>query len=284
MLRKLIRLIAFLIAIALPVWLGLAAAQDRVMRRPLYPVSTFLPSDLSNLKAWYRANTISGKSDGDLVASWADDSGSGNPLYDKADSAKSPTYKTNQINSLPALSFDGTSDELRTGASGVDANFNSGASVHTIFMVLQDNTTDTSSGHPWLVYDNSGTPVWNLQRYTPSTTARIVSWNTGASAFACSGTVSNGTASPGDWHIISAVIRTSDNQIYVDGVASTATSTTGTNNSGAQPLWMGAEFECCHAKVKIAEAYIYASALSDTDRHSNESYLSSKYGISVSVQ
>lgn len=262
-----------------------------ILRRPLF-VSNFSPSDLSNLKLWYKADAMVANSDatndGDAVQKWTDSVVGNNwPLYDQGSSTKRPTYKTNQINSLPAVSFDGSSDELRTGTSGGGgSSVTWGSTTATTFAVLQDNSPNPTAGVSvcWLhADDGSGSPMWLLSRYNNTTTARFRGFNTTPTSFDITGTVSNGTAGS-DWHILSAVRRASDVQLYIDGVAITLVSTTGTNQNKSTPLWIGGIFGGGFTVMKLSEAYVYTSALSDADRHSNESYLSSKYGISVSVQ
>ena len=64
---------------------------------------SFLPA--GNLAGWYKADAITGLSDGDAVASWVDSSGNGNTLTQSTSGAK-PSYETNEVNSLPIVRFD----------------------------------------------------------------------------------------------------------------------------------------------------------------------------------
>ena len=58
-----------------------------------------------NLAGWYKADAITGLSDGDAVDSWVDSSGNGNTLTQSTSGAK-PSYETNEVNSLPVVRFD----------------------------------------------------------------------------------------------------------------------------------------------------------------------------------
>lgn len=58
-----------------------------------------------NLAGWYKADAITGLTDGDAVASWVDSSGQGNTLTQSTSGAK-PSYETNELNSLPVVRFD----------------------------------------------------------------------------------------------------------------------------------------------------------------------------------
>jgi hypothetical protein len=58
--------------------------------------------------AHYDASAITGKSDGDAVTSWEDQSGNN---YDAAAPTTGPTYKVSIVNGYPILRFSGNSDE-----------------------------------------------------------------------------------------------------------------------------------------------------------------------------
>jgi len=64
---------------------------------------SFLPS--GNLSGWYKADAITGLSDGAAVASWVDSSGRSNTLAQSTSGAQ-PSYETNELNSLPIVRFD----------------------------------------------------------------------------------------------------------------------------------------------------------------------------------
>jgi hypothetical protein len=64
---------------------------------------SFLPS--GNLSGWYKADAITGKSDGDAVDSWTDSSGRSNTLTQSTAGAQ-PSYETDEINTLPIVRFD----------------------------------------------------------------------------------------------------------------------------------------------------------------------------------
>jgi hypothetical protein len=76
-------------------------------------VTSFTPASISNISLWYAANSITGKVDGDAIASWSDLSGNGNNMV-QATGTKQPLYKTGQVNGLPALRFDSTDDAMGT--------------------------------------------------------------------------------------------------------------------------------------------------------------------------
>ena len=59
----------------------------------------------THLYAWFNAGAITGLSNGASVSSWADQSGNSRNLTGV--SGKNPTYATSNLNSLPALVFNG---------------------------------------------------------------------------------------------------------------------------------------------------------------------------------
>src|SRR3954469_9648135 len=101
-------------------------------------LSGFLPSDLSGLVAWYKAdgsvyNTgTTQATNGQTVATWVDSSPSAKNVV-QASAGNKPTFVTNQVNGKAVLLFDGVDDEL--AASGFSNNF-----ARHVFVVLKINT------------------------------------------------------------------------------------------------------------------------------------------------
>jgi hypothetical protein len=73
---------------------------------PVGGAPAFVPTDIAGLQLWLDAAQITGKSDGDLLASWLDVSGNSNNAS-QATAGLKPTYKTSIINSLPVVRCDG---------------------------------------------------------------------------------------------------------------------------------------------------------------------------------
>ncbi|MGH7549819.1 MAG: S8 family serine peptidase [Gemmatimonadota bacterium] len=71
------------------------------------------PGTIPNLDLWLRADRIEGLADGDPVSLWTDQSGSCNNASQSV-ASKRPTYRVNQLNGLPAVSFDATDDGMAT--------------------------------------------------------------------------------------------------------------------------------------------------------------------------
>lgn len=77
------------------------------------------PDTVGTLLVWYTADFFLGLSDGDQVATWPDLSGNAWHAT-QTTSNKQPLYKTNILNSLPSLRFDGVDDDLLI-AAGLNA-------------------------------------------------------------------------------------------------------------------------------------------------------------------
>lgn len=70
------------------------------------------PSSLSGLYSWFKADAVTGASDGAGVGLWSDQSGRGAHADSTAFPTDWPIYKTGQVNGLPVLRWDGVDDEL----------------------------------------------------------------------------------------------------------------------------------------------------------------------------
>lgn len=66
---------------------------------------SFSPLDIAGLAAWFKADSLT-LSDGDAVSTWNDSSGNSRDATGGGGSAD-PIYKTNVINGLPVVRFDG---------------------------------------------------------------------------------------------------------------------------------------------------------------------------------
>ncbi len=95
------------------------------------------------LLLWLKADSISA-SDGDVISSWDDQSGNG-LHFTQSDSTKAPVFKTNIINGLPALRFDGVNDVLEGISLGqIGQAANNGWQI-SLDVVLANYTTSGST-------------------------------------------------------------------------------------------------------------------------------------------
>jgi hypothetical protein len=71
----------------------------------------FSPADLPGLQLWLAADKLTGLINGDALGVWPDVSGNGRDATQITLSQK-PTYRTNGLNGLPVVRFDGVDDVL----------------------------------------------------------------------------------------------------------------------------------------------------------------------------
>jgi len=116
---------------------------------PSTPSNAVTPGEINifdSVSLWLKADDITGLNDGDSLTTWEDSSI--NDL-DATQSTvdKKPIYKTNMINSQPAVRFDGVNDLLVTPSTSAAAGV-------TIFSVVK--SADTSGGYLlWLGGNNN---------------------------------------------------------------------------------------------------------------------------------
>jgi hypothetical protein len=216
-----------------------------------------VPSDIAGLEAWFKADAIVGKADGDALSQWDDSSGNGVHLT-QATGSFQPTYQTNELNALPVVRFDGTDDRMSV-AVAADAS-------RTVFVVAKQAA------------DASQRMVLGFGAGNTSRLGRILSAQWGYAQNAAGGNVDLG-GTPTDWTTVTLRVNSAASlDAYVDGGAptnfdphdtiSTATSFgIGARGDGTQLYWNG----------DIAEAFFFNTALSDVDRESMEDYLTLKW-------
>lgn len=237
-------------------------------------------TEITDLKAWYKADEIGGLSDGDPVTTWSDSSGNSVDLS-QTGSAR-PTYKTSIINGLPVVRFDGSDDLLSS------SSFSSGtpglmfASVFRVSTLKDYNALigihDSSlpaypskylnqhfyaSGHCLQGHNNTGAS-WTI-------------WNTGISAattYILS--MTHAQKSPGvdsvcsingrDTHTINSTSHTSANQ-------ATGTAYIHLGYTGLSASYFNGD---------IAELVVFRYT-SDREWIWIEGYLADKYGLTLAV-
>lgn len=101
-----------------------------------------LPNSLSDLKLWLKADALTSINDGETVTTWSDSSGNGYDLT-QSNSSYKPLYKTNILNSMPGIRFDGSNDSLQNTAF-VNSAALTGDPPLSVFMVFKRNNSKGS--------------------------------------------------------------------------------------------------------------------------------------------
>lgn len=234
-----------------------------------------IPSDLSNLKLWLKADGIKGLIDGAQIPLWQDDSGQGNSAAGSG--SVFPLYKVNVVNGQPAARFSGANGfQLDTAR---EAAFDLATS--TIFVVAKrtagstifsKNTTSFGPGDTrrrkiqiilgdlTMGYSNGSDSVGGVTRAVPAT----------ISGFAIYAVVSRGDSDHdvvrnGD--VLNSVV------VFYDSVYNDARVEIGQAFSNGAERFTG----------DIAEVIVYSGGLSNANRAAIEGYLFTKYNIAVPV-
>lgn len=232
--------------------------------------TSYDPSTMgSNLKAWYKADAITGLSNGSAVSSWSDSSGNSNTAS-QGTATNQPTYRTSIINGQPVVRFDGTNDYM--GTSFIPPT---GANPRTIFTVTSNHST-TGTGRWVYAYGLSPNNTMYGLMNVISSTAYFANdyWNSNlTSSYTSSGTTP----------IISQVYNGTTDLMYANGTQVGTKTQTLATASGSLRLGARADTVTAYGGFDMAEMLVFDSALTATQRQMVETYLYRKYNISVST-
>lgn len=221
----------------------------------------FAASSLPFLYAWYKADSLVGLNNNDLISSFPDSGPNGYTLT--AAGGTRPSYLANAVNGLPAIHH--------SGASGL--------SISGI----------ATQAQPFTI-----TIVSHLRVYSGvDSTAFFVTY--GAGAYCChfshDGTNNKIRIESGTWlpesgnssdafHIITGTFNGANSRLYIDTslVASGNAGSYGIGTAGASGITFGG-FTGGQFGADTAEAVVFIKALSDSERGTVETYLKAKYGL-----
>lgn len=251
----------------------------------------FSPSDLSNLVLWLKSDTGvlaesgAAATDTDPVATWQDQSGEGNNFVQTL-AGSMPLMSENAVNSLPAVVFWGNDDTMWCDSvlAQADVSF-------TIFFVCNIGANQDDNAEPY-----------SLMGCTEGAYANIdLMWahSDHANANRCYFGIDAGAGQRieednwmatlyGSYHILTYRITSGDaggQVVWKDGADSASNSGAGAAKSATNGKhWLaryGGSTPDTFSTVGIAEIIIYSDALSDADKYSVESYLSTRYNIPI---
>lgn len=219
--------------------------------------------------AWQDASAETGYSDGDPLTPFTDQSGNGNSPA-QVTTSKKPTYKTGIQNGLSGVLGDGTDDFL-IDTAGVSLDTTQHLSN---FMVV--DLTDDGKLLGFTEGSNASNKCWELDLVGNKLYLRYGDGNGGNSDTSIIGTGNLQSTS------ILTIIRDGTScDVRVDG-------------SGVGSPTLSPYYDECDKYVLMArssgadpaggyyfEVLVYDEALSDTDRDDSESYLATKWGISI---
>lgn len=223
----------------------------------------FTATTVAGLRLWMKADSITGKNDGDAVTQWNDSSGQGNNTTQAVGGAQ-PTYRTSVQNGRPVVRFDGVDDNLLTAISSTVP------SQASLTVLVCAKTTTVTGAKRFCGYTSGGWSAGLSGTAMRFTTAAVKDYDSAASQWDISNFrvmtyIFDSAFNLNWWNNGKALAQTTHT---VDANSSTAAFAIGSSNN---EFWTG----------DIAEVLVYSSALSDNDRIKVQNYLGSKYGINV---
>lgn len=234
------------------------------------------PQTSSNLLLWLKSDQ-GVSTTGGAVDSWADQSGNSNNATNTG--ALRPTYSTGTANSgiLNSVTFNGTSQYLNL-PSGF-ANLTSGFSA---FAMIKPSSS-TATGTP-IVLGNTG-PSDAVVLKTVGTNAALYAWNSTTSSNV---TTTTNPISTSAFQLLEATFapgsspNTGVGKVFVGGTqqASSSTLVQTLANISRTTNRVGTSTQSTeYFAGDICEILVYANPITDTLRHSIESYMLSKYNV-----
>jgi hypothetical protein len=247
----------------------------------LTALPTSVPPDFDPLtlgpELWLKADALA-LADNDAVASWTDSSGNGNHATNVSGSQQ-PTYKTNIVNSLPVVRFDGTADHLYL--SGFMASAIAGEAVVVKKVVTDPAPSIARSG----LWDWDGVGGAGFATHHPYTDGTIYeTWGNTAQQ-----NLGNPTPSLAAWHIYDVMSKSGQMKAWLNGdnFATVGTNTVSFPGAGANAGSFGRSVNnagggtAYFLEGDIAEMLWFDYELTTTQRNNLKGYLADKYAITV---
>jgi hypothetical protein len=214
---------------------------------------------------WLDANSLS-MLDNENIAQFTDVSGNNN-TFTQLNSVKQPIYKTNIVNGMPVIRFDGVDDNMLS--SSISALESSNV---TWFIVYKQNVQKTcgiiassyaSESKKWRSYALSN-GVFKSVHYSPSIVH--VGYNDNYSSF----NFSSSHATPGNM------------KVYKEGVLTQTKNSAYTTPSSHNFVALGSFASMTHfLNGDVAEAFVFNSSLNSLERIIIENYLGAKYNLTI---
>ena len=242
------------------------------------PAVGFNPRDINSLQLWLDATEISA-ADSTSVATWNDLSGN-NFNATQTTSANQPTYRTNQVNGLPTIQFDGSNDflSLSGGALSILRNV-AGA---TTFVVYKASTALTIQVPIYFTKAIAGQTRFQVRKGATNT-FNILAGRLDAEAVEF--VTSTGTVNVGNYVLQSARIdyqNTLLQQFFkntLDGQKTDFLTSGNTSDTDSNDATLGNANSASYLNGNIAEIIVYNRTLSTAELTQVNTYLMAKWRI-----
>jgi hypothetical protein len=233
----------------------------------------FAPTDLgASLLAWWKADSLV-LANAAPVTSWTDSSGNGRTLT-QATAANQPAFSTAQVNGLPAVTFDGTTDFLATAAF---ASPTSGAAVFGLVRLVDADAYRT-------LFNHAAAATWAtpfsrvLLRATDQAAGRVWQYIV-EDATVVANTLNGSAAQTATWMIVEASYDQSNLLLLKTGTADGTKARTGALTSSTQPVFLGADTGGSENWNGAIAELVYCSQLDSTQRGQIRSYLQGRAAL-----
>ncbi len=226
-----------------------------------------LPTDTMTL--WLAADHIQGGTDGGTVAAWANDAPGNHPYFKMNTEASKPAFRTNQLNGLPGMRFDGLNDYMQATAEPLSALIT--GSEFTLFAVFNAASSDSSAPASYnnaiIIADNA--MWWGL--HMKSSNVLMFSYGLGDDH-------ADNSVTLGTWHMVSARHAGGALYAHLDGGSDVTVAAGDTGSLGGTIINVGGKGTLASSfDGSLAELIIYRNALSASDRQIVERHLATKY-------
>ena len=233
--------------------------------------SSFTPTQLSGLAAWYRADQLITQSGG-IISGWGDSSGSGdvNKNLSQSTSGDRPTYiaSDSAYNNHPTVNFIGANTQFLYSGTWTTPI----AGANTIFIIGNDDGNSSIA--------NGGDGEGFVDTYQDPSNENILFTNTTWGTYVTEGLVST-IPSYGLPTVVAAVFNGASSAIYIN--SSTANITGSDTAGGLTDLVLGNYNQIVSGVLpgyltgKIAEVIIYSRALTSTEITKVMTYAQTRY-------
>lgn len=227
-------------------------------------------SPVAGYRVWYDASQLLGYVNNDPVTTWTDLSVNGFNLT--SGTTFRPLYKTNALNGLPGIQFDGVDDKMTSLATIIQAGYQ-----NTIYMVIKGlDAPVLPDASFYFDSDSSGTLNRRfIQGFTTVGQAKVAAGRDGG------GGSGNVNATVGENLLIAMKFDGATSLLRLNGDTGRQTSMVlSTNTGAAAPIFIGCSDQTLNfAAATFCEILVYPSALNSSDFAAVEAYLKAKWGV-----
>jgi hypothetical protein len=228
----------------------------------------------NGLQVWLKSD-LGVVTSGSNVSNWLDVSGNGNNAA-QATGANQPVLTTNAINSLPAVTFDGSNDNLAFSSPG--SNFNAFASGATVFAVLNPAT----SGPHYVLDLANGATSDNLTVSNNGTTSTFSVYR------GSTGSTLNATTSLtlGQFQLLETLQSgSSTGNIFVNSTQKASGTLSNPNNINRTMNHVGSNYNASANFYQggLAELLVYNRPLTGAEQAGVTGYLLQKYQLGLAA-